>query len=390
MKRQGFISIDCEKDHLRRLLNSPEDGPVPLQTPLHEQTSTAGATFADEAGWQLPAHFGDAIAEYRHARENAVIFDVSHRGKIELVGPDAQRFLHNLCTNEILKLPVGAGCEALLANAKAKVIARFFAFHVRSEAGVEDVWLDLDPGIADKTLKHLDRFLISEQVELSDRTADFGQVTVAGPEAAAVLERALGQPFSNTPVMHCETVKFPAGTSSQVRRHDSLGVPAFDILTPRTYAEEAWKQLLAAGARPAGVNAYHVLRVEAGTPWYGQDIDENNLAMELNRTAQAISYGKGCFPGQEPIVRARDLGHVNWMFSGLKLAGAEVPPPGSKLFRQDKEVGRVTSAVFSPRGGGILALGYIRRGNDTPGTTLEVDAGGERRSAEVASLPFFA
>lgn len=362
---------------------------MPLQTPLHEQTAAAGASFADEAGWQVPSQFGDPIAEYRQARENAAIFDVSHRGKIELVGPDAQRFLHNLCTNDIVKLPVGAGCEALLANAKAKVIARFFAFHVRSEAGVGDVWLDLDPGLADKTLKHLDRFLISEQVELADRTADFGQVTVAGPNAPAVLELALGHAFSNGDGLHCETVKFPAGTTSQVRRHDSLGVPAFDIMTPRTYAEEAWKQLLAAGARPAGANAYHVLRVEAGTPWYGQDLDENNLAMELNRTAQAISYAKGCFPGQEPIVRARDLGHVNWMFTGLKLAGAALPPVGSKLFRQDKEVGRVTSAVMSPRSNGVLALAYIRRGNETPGTTLDVEAGGERRSAEVASLPFF-
>ena len=158
---------------------------------------------------------------------------------------------------------------------------------------------------------------------------------------------------------------------------------AFDILR-RAYAE---KLETVAGSQPAA-NAYHILRVKGALVC--QDLDENNLAMELNRTAQAISYGKGCFPGQEPIVRARDLGHVNWMFSGLKLAGAELPAPGSKLYRQDKEVGRVTSAVFSPRGGGILALGYIRRGNDTPGTTLEVDAGGERRSAEVASLPFFA
>jgi tRNA-modifying protein YgfZ len=364
---------------------------VPTQTPLHDVTSTAGAAFIDEAGWQVPAHFGDPAGEYRHARETAVLFDVSHRGKIELVGPDALRFLHNLCSNEILKLPVGAGVEALLANAKAKVIARFFAFRVRSEGGVEDVWLDLDPGIADKTLKHFDRFLISEQVELSDRSSDFGQMTLAGPGAAAMLAGVLGQGFPTEAGagLRCESVKFPAGTTSQVRQNPGLGLPAFDILTPRTYAEEAWKQLVAAGARPAGVQTYHILRVEAGTPWYGQDIDENNLAMELNRTAQAISYTKGCFPGQEPIVRARDLGHVNWGFAGLRIAG-ELPPLGSKLFREGKEVGRVTSAVVSPRHGGVLALGYLRRGNDAPGTMLELDAGGERRSAEVSSLPFFA
>ena len=88
-------------------------------------------------------------------------------------------------------------------------------------------------------------------------------------------------------------------------------------------------------------------------------------------------------------MRARDLGHVNWGFFGLKIAG-ELPPSGSKLFRDGKEVGRLTSVVFSPRHGGVLGLGYIRRGNDTPGTILEVDAGGERRSAEVSAFPFFA
>lgn len=365
---------------------------MPPQTPLHDLTTTAGAVFTDESGWQIPEHFGDAAAEYRHAREDAVLFDVSHRGKLELVGPDAQRFLHNLCTNDILKLPVGAGIEALLANAKAKVIARFFAFHVRSEGGVEDVWLDLDPGLGDKTLKHLDRFLISEQVELSDRTSDFAQMALAGPKAAEILTQcgALAPRVqSESATLACDSIKFPDGTTSQLRQNASLSVPAFDILTPHTYAEEAWKQLLAGGAHPAGAQTYHILRVEAGTPWYGQDIDENNLAMELNRTPQAISYAKGCFPGQEPIVRARDLGHVNWGFMGVKLAG-DVPPAGSKLFRDGKEVGRITSAVRSPRHGGVLALGYLRRGNDGPGMTLELDAGGERRSAEVSSLPFFA
>lgn len=373
---------------------SPDDDPrtrsVPQQTPLHEVTAAAGAAFTEEAGWRVPAHHGDPLAEYRHACEHAVVFDVSHRGKLEMVGPDAARFLHNLSTNDILKLPVGGGCEALLANAKAKVLSRALAFRVRSEGGVEDFWLDLDPGLADKTLKHLDRFLISEQVELTDRTADFSQLTLAGVEAPALLERVVGSSIAKASGLQMETVKFPDGTTSQVRRNLGLSVPAFDILTPRTYAEEAWRRLVAAGARPAGTEVYHLLRVEAGTPWYGQDVDENNLAMELGRTAQAISYAKGCFPGQEPIVRARDLGHVNWGFHGLKVSGRPALAVGAKLFVADKEVGRITSSVYSPRAEAVLALGYIRRGHDTPGTKVDVEAGGERRSAEVAPLPFFA
>jgi folate-binding protein YgfZ len=281
-------------------------------------------------------------------------------------------------------LPLGGGCEALLANAKAKVIARFLAFRVRSEGGVEDLWLDLDPGFADKTLKHLDRFLISEQVELADRTAEYAQIYIVGTKARAVLEQASAEGLPELTGLQCAALKF-VDARVQLRSNPSLGLPGFDLVCARTHAESVWKSVLAAGAHPAGMQTYHVLRVEAGTPLYGQDIDENNLAMEIGRTEQAISYSKGCFPGQEPIVRARDLGHVNWSFRGLKLAGDSLPAVGTKLLREGKEAGHVTSAVLSPRASQVLALGYVRRGSDAPGTRLELDAG---RAAEVSSLPF--
>jgi folate-binding protein YgfZ len=129
-----------------------------------------------------------------------------------------------------------------------------------------------------------------------------------------------------------------------------------------------------------------VLRVEAGAPLYGVDVDETTFAPEVGRTPQAISYAKGCYLGQEPIVMARDRGQVNRTLLGLLLPGGPVPR-GSLLFREGKEVGRVTSSVLSPTRGGI-ALAYVRRGHQQPGTALEVEAGGQRHRAEVAALPF--
>jgi folate-binding protein YgfZ len=144
---------------------------------------------------------------------------------------------------------------------------------------------------------------------------------------------------------------------------------------------------MAAGVRPAGLETYHTLRVEAGTPLYGVDIDESNLAPEVGRTRQAISYTKGCYLGQEPIVRIRDLGHVNRSLLAVKIAAQEPVPRGTRLFREGKEVGQVTSSVVSPRLGATLALAYLRRGSDNAGTALEVEAGGGRRAAEVVALP---
>jgi folate-binding protein YgfZ len=140
-----------------------------------------------------------------------------------------------------------------------------------------------------------------------------------------------------------------------------------------------------AGAKPLGEEAAEILRVEAGTPQMGVDVDENTFAPEVGRTEQAISYNKGCYLGQEPIVMARDRGQINRVLRGLKLPG--IVPHNSKLLLADQEVGRVTSSVVSPRLGAI-GLGYVRRQAWEPGTQITVEVNGERREAEVTALPF--
>lgn len=179
-----------------------------------------------------------------------------------------------------------------------------------------------------------------------------------------------------------------AVAESQIRRHDRLGVPGYDVVCAASVADRVWQALRSAGAGLAGKEAWDMLRIEAGTPEQGIDIDEDNLVMELGRTDRAICYTKGCFLGQEPIVRARDLGHVNWSLRGLRIAGGEAVPRGAKLVSDGEEVGRVTSAATSPRFGHAIALAFVRRGTDTPGTRLEVSTDNGRRAAEVCSLPF--
>src|SRR5262245_13827571 len=143
---------------------------MPEQTPLYDLAARAGAAFAEEAGWLLPAHFGDARGEYDAARAACVVFDRSHRGQVELAGPDAPAFLHNLATNDILNLPLGGGCEAFLTTNKARLISHVLVYHVRLHTGRSALWLDVPPGHGEKVIQHLDHFLISEQVELADRT----------------------------------------------------------------------------------------------------------------------------------------------------------------------------------------------------------------------------
>jgi folate-binding protein YgfZ len=357
------------------------------QTPLHAMTTQAGATYAEDAGYLIPEHFGDPVAEYQHARTGAVVFDRTPRGKVELTGPEAATFLHNLCTNDILGLPVGAGCEAFLTTAKAKVVSYLYVFHLLLHDGRPALWLDVAAGTSEKVIQHLDHFVISEQVEFADRTREFAQMHLAGPQAHHVLEKALVDDVPELEELQHMIRTFGGDATSHVRRHSPLGVPGYDIVCLRSRAEAVWQMLLRAGAKPAGRSAWEVLRVEAGTPEQGLDIDETTFAPEVGRTSQAISYAKGCYLGQEPIVMARDRGQVNRTLLGLKLADGPVPH-NSVLFRDGKEVGRATSSVQSPRSGFAPSLGYVRRGNQEPGTVLEADVQGQRYRAEVTSLPF--
>jgi folate-binding protein YgfZ len=355
------------------------------RTPLHDVTTAAGAVFVEDAGWLIPSQFGGAVGEYRQAHEGAVLFDQSHRGKVEVVGADAVTFLQNLCTNDVKDLAPGSGREAFLTTAKAKVVAYGFFYRLGGEGPA--FWIDLAPGLGGKVVQHLDHFLISEQVELTDRTRDFAQLHLVGPGARAILAAALGDDLPALEEGQTVVHNYGGGATGQWRHQDALGLPGYDLVCPPATAETVWRQLTAVGAVPAGMNVYEILRVEAGLPLYGTDIDDNTFAPEVGRTDQAICYTKGCYLGQEPIVMARDRGQVNRTLLGLKLSGGPVPR-GALLFREGKEVGRVTSSVVSPRLGTAIALAYVRRGHQEPGTVLEVEDAGQRRRAEVVSLPF--
>jgi len=218
-------------------------------------------------------------------------------------------------------------------------------------------------------------------VTLTDRTNELAQLHLAGPNAAAVLAAVgidAGEWKLNTFRMQ--------GPGLTVRCVDPLGLPGYDLVCPMDEVAELWNKLGHAGARPAHQEVWEILRVEAGTPVFGIDMDDTTFAPEVSRTARAISYNKGCYLGQEPIVMARDRGVVQRGFVGL-LVGDEPVPAGSTLHRDAKEVGRVTSSARSPARGQAVALAYVRRGSQTPGTVLEVDVGGTRRKAEVTALP---
>lgn len=327
-----------------------------------------------------------APTDYRAAHEGAAVFDASARGRIAVTGPEAAMFLHNLCTNDIKSLAVDAGCEVFFTNLKARVLAHGYSYRLPGDPPC--YWLDVAEGLGAAVFQHLNRHWISEQLEMLDRTEETAQLHVVGPAAAALLQSVLGGAVDQlTPLQHQHRTLADIGTV-EVFRNDRLALPGFDLVCVRAQSAALTRLLFEGGATLAGAETWELLRVEAGLPRFGFELDENRAVFEVGRTKQAICYTKGCYLGQEPIVMARDRGHVNRTLLGLKLGRNQAAPRGAKIFHNSQEIGQVTSSVVSPRLGQAVALAYLRRGSQEPGTSVELEIDGERRPAQVALLPF--
>ena len=326
--------------------------------------------------------------DYTAATTSAALFDTSGAAKLVLTGPDAPMFLGNLSTNDVKSLPLGGGCEAYFCDARAKVKFQTWIYHTLLGDKRHAMWVETTPGRNTELVQYLDRYLISEQVEITDRTSDFAHFHLAGPKASEVLSAALGEPVPELPEFAHMERTFGKDATCSIRRRDQLGLPGFDVVCRTDVADGVKRMLLAAGAKEGTAETFEVLRIEAGTPVFGKDIDDNRFVMEVGFAARAVSYAKGCFLGQEPIVMARDrAGHVNRAFLGLKVLDGGPLPPGTKLFRDGQEVGLVTSSCHSPRLGTPVALAYLKWKHQEPGTRMEAETSTGKQAVEVLGLP---
>ena len=354
-----------------------------------------------------------SAAEYAALTSGAGLVDLNDSTLVEISGDDRAAFLHNLCTNEIRKLPAGAGCEAFLLNVQGKIL-----FYVLVFSGSDSLVLQTSPGHGERLVAHLDRYLIREKVTLADRSAESAELLLAGQTAAELLGK-LGA--SELPTARLQSVKarlqapnIPGATDVSpvpinsgatgvppvpinsgatgvspvpfdvwLRRVDITGGPGFLIDCQRIDRERLRLLLIQTGAVSCSQQTFDAKRIEAGFPVYGRDITDKNLPQEVDRDALAISFVKGCYLGQETVARIDALGHVNRVLRGVRFSGPQAPAADTELRSGSQVVGQVTSSTFSPRLGSPLALAYLRRGHEQPGAKLESDFG----FAEVIALP---
>jgi folate-binding protein YgfZ len=352
--------------------------------PLHEFHHAAGAVFTEVNGQEVVAHYGDWLAEYAALRQGAGVLDLSFRGRLCLLGADAQRFLNGQVTNNVKDLSVGQGCYAALVSAKGRLHSDLYIYRLESE-----MLLDFEPGLSHSVAARLEKFVIAEDVQVVDASPQYGLLSVQGPKAAQVVGGLWPRLALPPEPMAVIKVEQPAVGDIYLTCQPRLRSRGYDLFVPAAAMPSLAAPLLERGGRLCGWQALETARVEAGIPRFGADMDQTHLAPEALDT-RAISYSKGCYIGQEVIARIRTYGQVARALRALRLGGQgkEAPARGAKLFLGEKEVGGITSTVWSPALQAVIALGYVRREANQTGTELLAQSPGGKIPAQIVELPF--
>lgn len=353
-----------------------------LQLPLAGVHARLGALLCPLEGWEIPCHYGDPRREYEAVRGAAGLCDRSYRETIWITGTDRQEFLHGMVSNDVKSLRPGEGVYAVLLTPKGKMIADLWIYCL-SEACV----VVTEPATATQLAQTLGRYTLTSEVTIENRSADYGMLSLFGPRSAALACGVLGEPPTDPRELSHRTAEFN-GRPVLLARSACSGEEGFDLLAPRSILEPLWLALEQSGAGNSllavGWTALEVLRVETGIPRFGQDMDHDTIPLEAGIESRALSFTKGCYMGQEIIARIVHRGHVNRKLAGLRLAPGSAIGRGEPIFQDEEPVGRITTAVLSPRFGPI-ALGYVRRELADPGRLVRIGA----TSANIVALPFY-
>ncbi len=306
-------------------------------------------------------------AEYRQLREECGLLDRSARGKLAISGPDAADYLQGQLTNDVEALEPGEGHYAALLDRKGHMQADLRLLRMAAE----ELWIDTEPEGAEAALRHLQNYKIGRQVEVADLSAERLILSLIGPRSAALIAAP------QLPAYACEGLSVAAVGCLAVGTRDGI-----DLIAAAADAGRLKEALLGAGAVEVSAAAVEILRVEAGVPRFGAEMDAETMPAEAGIVEGAVSFTKGCYIGQETVARLHYKGRPNRRLWGLRLD--RPAPPGGALRLGEKQVGTLGSACVSPAHGPI-GLAILRREVE-PGAVLAVGEDGV--TARVVDLPF--
>jgi tRNA-modifying protein YgfZ len=344
----------------------------------------------------------DNSSGYEALRRGAGLLDRPATGRILLTGADRRSYLQGLLTNDIAALMPGTGCYAAMLTAQGRMLTDLRVLELGDAVlldvplqvtsaireHLDRVLLDVPLQVTSAIREHLDRFIFSEDVQVEDVTEARAGIGVYGPRALEVLVAARTEGGAPSSLFESTRVRL-AGADAILVRSDEPGIPGYEVVVDSAQAEAVTAALLRSGAVRVTPQDVEAVRIESGRPRFGVDMDAETIPLEAGLEERAISRSKGCYVGQEVIVRVQDRGHgrVAKRLVGLTFdADAPVPSAGARIASGERDIGRVTSAIRSPALARPIAMGYVHRDFVEPGTEVVVDGA----AAAVSSLPLVA
>jgi aminomethyltransferase len=358
------------------------------ETPLVHTHRALNAKLVDFAGWLMPIQYTGVLDEYHAVRKTAGLFDVSHMGRIEVSGDQAESFLQWITTNDVSRLQVGQAQYSMVCQSSGGILDDVFVYKTGSATFLVCV-------NASNRAKILRWFLDNQSdkfrgANIQDRSLELAQIAIQGPASKAIMQKLLGAPIETLKPRYCIMVK-SKGLSGLLSRTGYTGEIGYEWYLPAEQAPEAWDRLQKAGveyeAKPAGLGARDLLRLEVGYLLYGNDMDENTSPLEAN-AEWVVAWNKGSFQGELALRKQKGDG-LSHRLTAFEMVERGIPRHDMTIFSNGQPVGKVTSGNFSPILQKGIGLGYLPPALGQEGVSLEVDIRGKRVQAKIVTLPFY-
>ncbi len=346
---------------------------------LRPLLDAAGARWGERFGVPVPLRFGERPQpEVAALRTGCGVVVPPLRGLLRLVGEDRTSFLQGMISNDIAACAPGRGCHAAVLTVQGRVVSDLHAYVLEDE-----IWLDVPVQRTATVRETLEKYIVADDVEI-ETPKSLALLMLEGPTAPATLSSVVDVDVVSLPPYGHASCSI-GGVDGRLFRASLTGEWGCMIVGPPELQRIAWETACAAGGVPVGYDAVEVARIEAGIPMMDVDMDESYLAPEVG-LADALSFRKGCYIGQEVVERVAARGNVQRKLVGLVLEGDETVPPGALVRSDERDLGHVTSAAFSEELNAPIALAYVRRSHADAGARVVVDAGAGPRTATVRSL----
>ena len=339
-------------------------------------------------GWDMPVQYSGILAEVKAVRTGVGVFDVSHMGRLYISGPQATEFLDWVLTGSAQRLSIGRARYCMICNGAGGVIDDTIFYRL-----AEDRYLLIpNAGNRKAVVGWFQRWIdsrFSAGCRIEDRTEATALIALQGPQASKVLDRLCtletgDSPSSLRPFTWGEGTL--AGNPIFVGRTGYTGEDGFEILADSGDAPAAWQNFLDQGAIPCGLGARDVLRLEAGLPLHGHEIDEQITPIEAG-LERFVRFDKEYIGAQ--VLRQQHEDGVARRLVGLTAPGRSAPRQGYSILDSGSEIGRITSGSYSPTLDTSIGMGYVLQRYATPGRKVELDIRGRILPAEVVPLPFY-